>query len=106
MGAHLGAFVPQLADVAVGDRSKDARYYADRALRSVLRIMDAPDGLTYAQSVLKAGGAASAARGKLTDVVLRRLQGLPDEEEEEASKAAMGSLGADEEDDDEVVLGD
>ena len=106
VGAHLGAFVPQLADVAVGDRSKDARYYADRAVRSVLRIMDSPDGLTYAQSVLKAGGTASAARGKLTDVVLRRLQGLPDEEEEEASKAAMGSLGADEEDDDEVVLGD
>ena len=106
VGAHLGAFVPQLADVAVGDRSKDARYYADRAIRSVLRIMDAPDGLTFAQSVLKAGGCASAARGKLTDVVLRRLQGLPDEEEDEASKAAMGSLGADEEDDDEVVLGD
>ena len=92
--------------MAVGDRSKDARYYADRAIRSVLRIMDAPDGLTFAQSVLKAGGCASAARGKLTDVVLRRLQGLPDEEEDEASKAAMGSLGADEEDDDEVVLGD
>ena len=106
VGVHVGAFVPQLADVAVGDRSKDARYYADRALRSVLRIMDAPDGLTYAQSVLKAGGVASAARGKLTDVVLRRLQGLPDEEEDGASKAAMGSLGADEEDDDEVVLGD
>jgi hypothetical protein len=106
VGPHLGAFVTQLADVACGDRSKDARYYADRALRSALRIFDVPDGLTYAQAALKAGGVANGARAKLTDVVLRRLQGLPDDEEEEANRAALGSLGADEEDDDEAVLGD
>jgi hypothetical protein len=106
VGPHLGAFVTQLADVACGDRSKDARYYADRALRSALRIFDVSDGLTYAQAALKAGGVANGARAKLTDVVLRRLQGLPDDEEEEANRAALGSLGADEEDDDEAVLGD
>ena len=106
VGPHLGAFVTQLADVACGDRSKDARYYADRALRSALRIFDVPDGLTYAQAALKAGGVANGARAKLTDVVLRRLQGLPDDEEEEANRAALGSLGADDEDDDEAVLGD
>ena len=52
--------------------------------------------MTYAQAALKAGGVANGARAKLTDVVLRRLHGLPDDEEEEANRAALGSLGADE----------
>ena len=101
---HLGAFVPALADVACGDKSKDARYYADRAIRAALMIVDEPAGLDMAQAVLRAGGAAHAARGRLTDVVLRRLKGLP--EEEEGVAGGWGSLAADQEDDDEVVLGD
>ena len=60
---HLGAFVPALADVACGDKSKDARYYADRAIRAALMIVDEPAGLDMAQAVLRAGGAANAARG-------------------------------------------
>ena len=102
---HLGAFVPALADVAVGDRSKEARYYADRALRHALQIYDFPNGLEMAQAVLKAGGAANAARGKLSDVVLRRLKGLPDESDDEDG-GSWGTLGADQDDDDEIVLGD
>ena len=101
---HLGAFVPALADVACGDKSKDARYYADRAIRAALMIVDEPAGLDMAQAVLRAGGAANAARGRLTDVVLRRLKGLP--EEEEGVAGGWKSLAADQEDDDEVVLGD
>ena len=31
---HLGAFVPALADVAAADKSKDARFHADRAVRA------------------------------------------------------------------------
>ena len=45
MGPHLGAILPQLGEVAVGDRSKEARYYADRALRYALQIYDTPNGL-------------------------------------------------------------
>lgn len=52
---HLGSFVPALADMAVGDRSKEARHYADRALRHALQIYDVPNGLEMAQAVLKAG---------------------------------------------------
>jgi hypothetical protein len=102
---HLDAFVPALADVAVGDRSKEARYYADRALRHALQIYDTPNGLEMAQAVLKAGGDANAARGKLSDVVLRRLKGLPDESDDEEG-GSWGTLGADQDDDDDVVLGD
>jgi len=99
--AHLGAFVPALADVAVADKSKDARFYADRAVIGALMVADTEDGLVYAQSQLRAGGAANAARGRLSDVVLRRLKGMPDEE-----TPVWGSLAADADDDDELVLGD
>ena len=102
---HLGAFVPALADVALGDRSKDAKYCAERSLRYALQIYDVPDGLEMAQVVLKAGGAANAARGKLTDPVLRRLKELPDDSDDEDG-GGWGSLAADAEDDDVVVLGD
>jgi hypothetical protein len=108
LSPHLGAFVPALADVAAGDRSKEARYYADRALRHALQIYDTPDGLLVAQGALKAGGDAHAARGKLTDIVLRRLKALPDESDDEGEQSGgnWGSLGADADDDDVVVLGD
>jgi len=102
---HLGSFVPALADMAVGDRSKEARHYADRALRHALQIYDVPNGLEMAQAVLKAGGDANAARGRLTDVVLRRLKGLPDESDDEEG-GTWATLAADQDDDDEVVLGD
>ena len=57
---HLGAFVPALADVAAADKSKDARFHADRAVRAALRVRDAEDGLAFAQEALRAGGAAHA----------------------------------------------
>ena len=59
--------------------------------------------MEMAQAVLKAGGNAHAARGKLSDVVLRRLKGLPDESDDEGED--WGTLGADQDDDDQVVLG-
>ena len=80
---HLGAFVPALADVAAADKSKDARFHADRAVRAALRVRDAEDGLAFAQEALRAGGAAHAARARLSDVVLRRLKGLPAAGDEE-----------------------
>ena len=102
----MGAFVTQLADVAwvIGPRMPGTTLTGLSGARC--GSLTCPDGLTYAQAALKAGGVANGARAKLTDVVLRRLQGLPDDEEEEANRAALGSLGADEEDDDEAVLGD
>ena len=56
---HLGAFVPALADVAAADKSKDARFHADRAVRAALRVRDAEDGLAFAQERLRAGGAGA-----------------------------------------------
>ena len=106
---HLGAFVPALADVAAADKSKDARFHADRAVRAALRVRDAEDGLAFAQEALRAGGAAHAARARLSDVVLRRLKGLPaagDEEGPEFGTSSWGGLAADADDDDRAVLGD
>jgi hypothetical protein len=106
---HLGAFVPALADVAAADKSKDARFHADRAIRAALRIEDEEDGLLFAQEALRAGGAAHAARARLSDVVLRRLKGLPALDPLDAADPGVGGWGglaADADDDDEAVLGD
>ena len=106
---HLGAFVPALADVAAADKSKDARFHADRAIRAALRIEDEEDGLAFAQEALRAGGAAHAARARLSDVVLRRLKGLPALDPLDAADTGVGGWGglaADADDDDEAVLGD
>ena len=105
---HLGVFVPALADVAVADASRDARFHADRALRAALRVRDEEDGLAFAREALRAGGAAHAARARLSDVVLRRLQGLPalDEGADGTTWTSWGGLAADADDDDEAVLGD
>jgi hypothetical protein len=100
---HLGALIPELAEVAAGDRSKDARYYADRALRFALRVEDSEDGLVYAHAQLRAGGGAHAARARLSDVVLRRLKGLSAEEEPDAGRGGWRSLAADADDDDDVI---
>ena len=101
-------FVPALADVAVADASRDARFHADRALRAALRVRDEEDGLAFAREALRAGGAAHAARARLSDVVLRRLQGLPalDEGADGTTWTSWGGLAADADDDDEAVLGD
>ena len=106
---HLGAFVPALADVAAADKSKDARFHAERAIRAALRIEDEEDGLLFAQEALRAGGAAHAARARLSDVVLRRLKGLPALDPLDAADTGAGGWGglaADADDDDEAVLGD
>jgi hypothetical protein len=102
---HLGAFVPQLADVASTDKSKDARHYADKAVRYALKVEDTEDGLLYAQEQLRAGGPANAARQRLSDVVLRRLKGIPEDDVLDGQRG-VGSLAADVDDDDDVVLGD
>ena len=102
---HLGAFVPQLADVASTDKSKDARHYADKAVRYALKVEDTEDGLLYAQEQLRAGGPANAARQRLSDVVLRRLKGVPEDDVLDGQRG-VGSLAADVDDDDDVVLGD
>ena len=101
---HLGAFVPALADAALADKSKEARFHAERALRAALRVRDAEDGLAFAQAALRAGGAAHAARARLSDVVLRRLKGLPALDETLDGPTWRG-LAADADDDDEAVLG-
>ena len=99
--------MPALADVAAADKSKDARFHADRAIRAALRVRDAEDGLAFAQEALRAGGAAHAARARLSDVVLRRLKGLPAAGDEEGPEfGTWGGLAADADDDDEAVLGD
>ena len=106
---HLAAFLPQLADVLSGDKSKEARYHADRCVRSSLYIVDDPAGLDFASAALKPSGAAGAARGKLTDGVLRRLKGLPEDDVEgwgEPEPGTWGSLAPDPDDDDEEVFGD
>ena len=72
-------------------------------------MRDAEDGLAFAQEALRASGAAHAARARLSDVVLRRLKGLPaagDEEGPEFGTSSLGGLAADADDDDRAVLGD
>ena len=70
-------------------------------------MRDAEDGLAFAQEALRAGGAAHAARARLSDVVLRRLKGLPAAGDEEGPEfGTWGGLAADADDDDQAVLGD
>ena len=78
-------------------------------MRSSLYIVDDPAGLDFASAALKPSGAAGAARGKLTDGVLRRLKGLPEDDVEgwgEPEPGTWGSLAPDPDDDDEEVFGD
>ena len=77
---HFPIFLADLAEVAVADKHDLAKKSAERAVFRALRLdLGAEVALPY----LKQGGTGSAARGKLSDLNLRKLASLPDESEDE-----------------------
>ena len=82
---HFPIFLADLAEVAIGDRHELAKKSAERAVFRALRL---DLGAEVALPHLKQGGSGAAARGKLSDLNLRKLANLPDESEDEFDPSA------------------
>ena len=82
---HFPIFLADLAEVAIGDKHELAKKSAERAVFRALRL---DLGAEVALPHLKQGGSGAAARGKLSDLNLRKLANLPDESEDEFDPSA------------------
>ena len=82
---HFPIFLADLAEVAIGDEHELAKKSAERAVFRALRL---DLGADVALPHLKQGGSGAAARGKLSDLNLRKLANLPDESEDEFDPGA------------------
>jgi len=82
-------FMPILAECAVADKSGDVRKQAERA---VYRVFNLQNGAEEALEHLRSGGAANAARGRLTDITLRQMCALPAQSDDEADSPVEADL--------------
>lgn len=77
---HFPIFLADLAEVAVADKHDLAKKSAERAVFRALRL---DLGAEVALPHLKQGGTGAAARGRLSDLNLRKLASLPDDSEDD-----------------------